>query len=82
MIPTGVIAPNSSQRFYREIVEWKYVSHSNVLPFLGVSETLFPFCIISPWLPNGNILKYAEEHREVNRLQLVSNHRDLRRQTF
>jgi len=82
VIPTGMSAPNSSQRFYREVVEWKYVSHPNVLPFLGVSETLFPFCIISPWLPNGNILKYTQEHRGANRLQLVSDHRDLLRQTF
>ena len=63
---------NPNQRFYREIVAWKYVSHPNVLPFLGVSETLFSFCIISPWLRNGNIVEYIQKHREANRLHLVS----------
>jgi len=60
------------QRFYREIVAWKYVSHPNVLPFLGVSETLFSFSIISPWLRNGNIVEYIQKHRGVNRLHLLA----------
>ena len=78
----GWAQPNSNQRFYREIVAWKYVSHPNVLPFLGVSETLFSFSIISPWLHNGNIVEYIQKHRGANRLQLVSDRHDLRRQTF
>ena len=73
---------NSNQRFYREIVGWKYVSHPNVLPFLGVSETLFSFCIISPWSRNGNIVEYIQKHRDANRLQLVSDRRDLHRYRF
>ena len=48
------------------------MSHPNVLPFFGVSETLFPFCIINPWLTNGNINEYAKKNERVNRLQLVS----------
>jgi len=44
--------------------------HPNVLPLLGVSE-LFPFCIINPWLQNGNIVQYIKKNREVDRLQLV-----------
>ena len=60
------------QRFYREIIGWKYVSHPNIVPFLGVSETVFPFCVVSPWLSNGNILEYIKKNRRVDRLQLVS----------
>ena len=60
---------------YSEIVGWKYISHPNVLPFLGVSESLFWFSIISPWLPNGNIVQYTKKDPLVNRLQLVSNRR-------
>ena len=69
--------PDSNQILYPEIVVWKYVSHPNVLPFLGVSETLFPFCIISPWMSGGDILEYIQKHRGVNRLQLVSIHHNL-----
>ena len=68
---------NLNKRFYREIVGWKHLSHPNVLPFLGVSESLFPFSIISPWLQNGNILEYTRRHWRVDRLRPVSDHRDL-----
>ena len=60
------------QRFYRDIVGWKYVFHPNVLPFLGVSEAVFPFCIVSPWLVNGNIVEYVRKQQGANRLHLVS----------
>ena len=72
--------PNSDQRFYREIVAWKQVSHPNVVPFLGVSETLFPFSIVSPWLSNGNIAEYIQKHEGVNRIQLVSDRDGLHKQ--
>ncbi|KAF9645420.1 kinase-like protein [Thelephora ganbajun] len=60
------------RRFYREVIGWKYISHPNVLPFLGVSETLFPLCFVSPWLPNGNIIEYTRKNQRVNRLQLLA----------
>ena len=73
---------DSNQKLYHEIIGWKHVSHSNVLPFLGVSETFqFPLNIISPWLPNGNILEYTQKNREADRFQLVGDRHDLYRQT-
>ncbi|KAF9789365.1 kinase-like domain-containing protein [Thelephora terrestris] len=60
------------RRFYREIIGWKYIAHQNLIPFFGVSESMFPFCIISPWLPNGNIVEYIRKNRGVNRLQLLA----------
>ena len=68
----GWAQPNYAQRFYRDIIGWKYVLHPNVVPFYGVSETLFSFCIVNPWLPNGNILDYIRNNQRVNRLQLVN----------
>ena len=73
---------NSNQRFYREIVGWKYVLHPNVVPFLGVSETLFPFSIITPWFPNGNIAEYVQKHEGVDRLQLVSDYHHLHKRAI
>ena len=82
-IPTsGRAQLDSNQRFYYEIVVWKHISHPNVLPFLGVSETLFQFSIISPWLSNGSITSYLKRHEEANRLQLVSDRCDLHRQAI
>jgi hypothetical protein len=59
------------QRFYREIVGWKYITHPNVLPVIGISETPPPFCIITPWMPNGNIVEYTRQNPDINRLLLV-----------
>ena len=68
--------PDPNQRFYREIVGWKHISHSNVLPFLGVSEMLSSFCVLTPWLLNGNIVEYTKKYHKANRLQLVSVHQN------
>ena len=69
------------QRSYREIVGWKHTSHQNVLPFLGISETLFPFCIISPWSSNGNIIEDTRKNQRANRLLLVSDPHGLKYST-
>ena len=61
---------------------WKYVLHPNVLPFFGVSETFDSFCIINPWLLNGNIVEYTKKSPRANRLQLVSNTDLLHGETF
>ena len=60
---------NSSQAFYSSIVRWKYLSHPNLLPFLGVSET-GPLTLVSPWMPN-NIIGYTANGVAATRLQLV-----------
>ncbi|KAF9789361.1 kinase-like domain-containing protein [Thelephora terrestris] len=60
------------RRFYRDIIGWKYIAHPNVVSFFGVSEALFSFCIISPWLSNGNILEYIRKNQRVNRLTLLA----------
>jgi serine/threonine protein kinase len=63
-----------NQRFCREIVGWKHLSHPNILPLLGVSVSTNPyrFRIISEWMPNGNVMLYTRSNPEANRLQLVS----------
>jgi hypothetical protein len=53
------------------VVRWRYVSHENVLPFLGVSEIVLPFGIVSPRMPNKNILEYTRKHLDANRVWLV-----------
>jgi hypothetical protein len=47
-----------------------YISHPNVLPVIEVS-VVFPFCIVSPWMPDGNIIQYTEMNPGANRLALV-----------
>ena len=59
------------KRLFHEIVIWRRLSHPNVLPVLGVSPKLFPLCIVSEWMIDGNIMDFTSRHPEVNRLRLV-----------
>ncbi|KAK0498050.1 kinase-like domain-containing protein, partial [Armillaria luteobubalina] len=56
--------------FCREALVWRQLRHPNVLPFLGVSEELFAprYCLISPWMVNGNIISYLKTHPGHDRL--------------
>lgn len=45
----------------KEVLLWRQLNHPNILPFLGVNTELFApsFCIVSPWMSNGDIMAYA-----------------------
>ncbi|KAF9641934.1 kinase-like protein [Thelephora ganbajun] len=58
--------------FYHEVEGCKHFSHLNVLPVLQISETLFPLCIVSPWMPDGNISQYTQKNPSVSRLMLLA----------
>ncbi|KAK0503546.1 kinase-like domain-containing protein [Armillaria luteobubalina] len=55
--------------FHREALVWRQLRHPNVLPFLGVSKDLFApgYCLISPWMTNGNIISYLKAHPDHDR---------------
>ena len=61
----------SRQIFYDEVEGCKHFSHPNILPVVQVPEALFPFCIMSPWMPGGNIVQYTQNNPSANRLMLV-----------
>ena len=62
-----------TQRLCREIIGWKHLSHKNILPLLGVSASTNPhgFCILTEWMPNGNVIQYARSNPEADRFLLV-----------
>ena len=45
--------------------------HKHVLPFLGVSEDVFPgsICIVMPWMENGRIVDYIRKLYNEGRLR-------------
>ena len=49
----------------------KLNSHPNVLPVIQVSKGPFPVCIMSPWMPDGNITQYTQMKPGANHLILV-----------
>uniref|UniRef100_A0A0W0FGM3 Putative kinase-like protein n=1 Tax=Moniliophthora roreri TaxID=221103 RepID=A0A0W0FGM3_MONRR len=48
----------------REALLWRTLRHPFILPFFGVDEDNFPgsFCLVSPWMANGTILKHLGEN--------------------
>lgn len=59
------------QTFCREVVIWKRLLDENILPLIGVSTALFPFCMVSPWMPNGNLTEYVRSNPAANRVELL-----------
>jgi hypothetical protein len=72
--PDALSFLTSSKRLCRDIIGWKHLSHPNILLLLGVSTSTDPyyFRILTKWMPNGNVMRYATSNPEVNRLRLVS----------
>jgi serine/threonine protein kinase len=53
------------------------LSHANILPFLGVSATESqPLCLVSKWMPNGNISEFLKRDGQFDRRPLVRLHGD------
>ncbi|KAJ7266662.1 kinase-like domain-containing protein [Mycena rebaudengoi] len=59
-------------QFCREALIWQHLKHPYILPMLGIDRETFPLslCMVSPWMENGTVLKYLEEHgrQDVDRL--------------
>lgn len=63
----------SSKRkmFFKEAVSWKYLSHPNIVPFLGVEADPSTLCLVSEWMENGTIASYLLENPDAARLYLL-----------
>jgi hypothetical protein len=50
----------------------RYLDHPHILPLLGVSQSAIAprLSLVTPWMANGNILEYLEEH-DADQLSLV-----------
>ncbi|KAJ6486751.1 kinase-like domain-containing protein [Mycena sanguinolenta] len=61
-------------QFYKEALVWQGLRHPFVLPLLGIDRSTFApsFCMVSPWMKHGTVLKYLQDHGrgDVNRLLL------------
>ncbi|ESK88480.1 serine threonine-protein kinase nrc-2 [Moniliophthora roreri MCA 2997] len=60
--------------FCQEALLWTHLKHPNVLPFLGVNTELFPsrFCLISPWMANGDIISFLQQFPNHDRLKSIA----------
>ncbi|PCH37016.1 kinase-like protein [Wolfiporia cocos MD-104 SS10] len=59
------------QDLCREVIVWKYLSHPNIVPFLGVMTAKTKLYMVSKWMVNGNITHYLSDHKQVDRKKLI-----------
>ncbi|KAJ6557647.1 kinase-like domain-containing protein [Mycena capillaripes] len=54
----GALLDEVEKNFCREALIWRQLQHPNILPFLGISKTVFPgrLCMVAPWMAAGSIL--------------------------
>ncbi|KAF8186920.1 kinase-like domain-containing protein [Mycena galopus ATCC 62051] len=50
----------AARAFGREALIWRQLSHPNLLPFFGLYYLETRLCLVSPWMSNGNVLKFLE----------------------
>ncbi|KAJ7622667.1 kinase-like domain-containing protein, partial [Mycena polygramma] len=62
------------QQFCREALVWQHLQHPFILPLIGIDRETFPssLCMVSPWMENGTVLKYLNDHGRANVDKLLS----------
>ncbi|KIK58523.1 hypothetical protein GYMLUDRAFT_1005780 [Collybiopsis luxurians FD-317 M1] len=60
--------------FCNEALVWRQLDHPNILPLLGVNVSLFApsFCLISPWMHNGDINRYMRVTPNFDKLKALT----------
>ncbi|KAF9647762.1 kinase-like protein [Thelephora ganbajun] len=65
------IVKKINEKYCKEVIVSKRMSHPNILSIEGVAPELFKFCMVSQWMERGNILEYVREYPRVDRLELL-----------
>jgi serine/threonine protein kinase len=60
------------QKFGREALIWRQLSHPNLLPFFGLYVLDNRLCLISPWMDNGDLKRFlGNAPSGIDRVSLV-----------
>jgi len=59
------------KHFAREAILWGQLSHPNLLPFYGLYRFCSRPCLVSPWVPNGDINEFLRQKPNVDRVLLA-----------
>ncbi|KAG8922321.1 hypothetical protein FRC02_011947, partial [Tulasnella sp. 418] len=61
-----------NKHFYREVLLWRGLRHSNIVPLLGyIMRPDEPPHLVSPWYGNGNVIQYLKTCPHPNRQLLA-----------
>ena len=59
------------QMYYKELTIWRQLNHQNVVPTFGASTDIAEFCVVAPWMPEGDLSRYLREYPGANRVEIV-----------
>lgn len=73
VLPSRIRLRNSlrPQRYYKELTIWKQLNHPNVIPTFGASTDIDEFCVVAPWMPEGELSQYLRKNPGANRVGIV-----------
>ncbi|KXN89364.1 Protein kinase byr2 [Leucoagaricus sp. SymC.cos] len=64
--------------YAKEAMLWRQLHHPSIIPLYGVhylrtdkSDESYKICLVSPWMENGNLVKYLSNNPEVPREPLI-----------
>ncbi|TCD65225.1 hypothetical protein EIP91_002972 [Steccherinum ochraceum] len=74
MIPSEDEIISLTKEICRESLLWKNLIHPHILPFIGISNDVFPntICMVMPWMKNGNVRQFMSAARRDGRLRAES----------
>ncbi|KAJ6474388.1 kinase-like domain-containing protein [Mycena vulgaris] len=63
-----------ADEFCREALVWQNLQHPFILPLIGIDREPFPTlsCLVSPWMAHGTVLKFLNDYRRANVIELLS----------
>ena len=53
---------------------WKRLNHPNIVPTLGAGPDIDELCVVSPWMPDGDLLQYLSKYPGARRALIVGVH--------
>ncbi|KAF9642298.1 kinase-like protein [Thelephora ganbajun] len=65
------VVKRHKERHCKGVIVSKRMKHPNILSIEGVAPKIHRFCIVTQWMPNGNVKEYVEKRPGVNRLELL-----------
>ncbi|KAF7349186.1 Kinase-like protein [Mycena sanguinolenta] len=70
---TAYSTPKHTRLFCKEAMVWQDLRHRFILPLLGIDRSTFApsFCMVSPWMKNGTVLKYLRDHGQGDENRLL-----------
>ncbi|KZT57531.1 kinase-like protein [Calocera cornea HHB12733] len=69
------VTPTPLGGMLREIMVAQQLKHPNILLSLGIARLIVvtsqPYCLISPWMDNGNVVRYLRANPNANRYNIL-----------